>query len=53
MRAGSTLCADHFAEARAYYLAQYQLRLQPADEAAVYAPPDVIFDRDFFSLHNG
>jgi hypothetical protein len=49
-----TLCADHFAEARAYYLAQYQLRLQPAFDPPRREPPaHVIFDRDFFSPYNG
>jgi hypothetical protein len=51
---GSDLCADHFAEARAYYLAQYQLRLQPAfDPPRRELPAHVIFDRDFFSRYIG
>ncbi len=51
---GRSLCTDHFEQARAYYMAQYQLRLQPAiDAPRRAAPPSVIFDRDFFSRYHG
>ena len=53
-RPSATLCVVHFEQARAYYMAQYQLRLQPAiDAPRREAPPSVIFDRDFFSLYHG